>query len=184
MIRLHAPTFRVDQLMRWQQKGLIRPIMRGWYLFQEEPLTEALLMLIANKLITPSYISLEFAFSLYNLIPEGVFQITSITSKKTQCHETPFATFNYRHLKASLLFGYHLRETPYGNLCIADAEKAILDFLYLTSAANHQNFFDEMRLNQVVLKTFDFYKFKNYLAAFKNNALEKRFKRLLDYVTH
>src|SRR3989338_10729588 len=129
-IRLQEPHFRVDQLMRWQKKGYIRTIIRGWYIFADQTVTEELLMLMANKLVSPSYISLESAFSLYNLIPEGVFQITSITSKKTQQFNSDLATLNYRHLKSPLLFGYHLRDTAFGKINIADLEKAILDFLY------------------------------------------------------
>ncbi|OGT52538.1 MAG: hypothetical protein A3E54_06130 [Gammaproteobacteria bacterium RIFCSPHIGHO2_12_FULL_41_25] len=183
-IRLQEPAFRVDQLMRWQKKGYIRSIIRGWYMFSDVPITEALLMFIANKLISPSYISVESAFSLYNLIPEGVFQIISITSKKTQQLNAEFATFNYRHLKPSLLFGYHLSDTPFGKINIADLEKAVLDFLYLTPSANSSYYFHEMRLNHEVLKKLDLKKLNTYLKIFNHLALSERAKRFLQYVTH
>ena len=33
MLRLIDPTFSRVQLTRWQQKGYIRSIIRGWYIF-------------------------------------------------------------------------------------------------------------------------------------------------------
>src|SRR3990167_10409199 len=53
-IRLQEPNFRVDQLMRWQKKGYIRTIIRGWYIFADQTVTEELLMLMANKLVSRS----------------------------------------------------------------------------------------------------------------------------------
>lgn len=183
-VRLQAPACRTDQLMRWQQKGYIRPIIRGWYRFSDVAVTEELLMLIANKLISPSYLSLASAFSLYHLIPEGVFQITSITSKKTQHFDSDCATFHYRHLKSSLMFGYHLRHTSFGNMNIADLEKALLDFLYLTPEACDKNYFEEMRFNPDVLKNLDLKKLNTYLKIFNHLALSKRTERFLQYVAH
>jgi predicted transcriptional regulator of viral defense system len=181
-VRLHHPNFHVNQLLRWQKKGYLRPIMRGWYLYADVPITEDLCLLLANKIIAPSYISMEYVFSLHNLIPEGVFKITSITTKKTQEYQTDFAVFNYRHVKPNLFFGYHLRATPFGNCDVADLEKAILDFLYLTPSANGKNYFDEMRFDQEVLLKLDWEKLKTYLTAFDSRALEKRVNGLLDYV--
>lgn len=183
-IRLQEPTFRVDQLLRWQKKSYIRPIIRGWSIFTDVMMTEELLMLIANKLISPSYISLELAFSIYQLIPEGVFQITSVTSKKTRQFNTELTTFSYRHIKPSLMFGYYLRDSPFGKICIADLEKALLDFLYLTPHADDQNMFEEMRFNSDILAKLDRQKFNTYLKIFNHLALSKRARGFLKYVTH
>lgn len=179
------PEFNRFQLSRWKEKGYIRGISRGWYIFSDAEVNELLLMLIANKLITPSYISMEYAFSLYNLIPEGVHQITSTTSKKTQILNSPLTTFSYRHIKANIFFGYHLQKTQHGNIIIADLEKALLDFIYLTPQANHADYFYEMRLDKDILKeTLDHQKFNLYLKTFDQKNLTKRAKELLYYVTH
>jgi predicted transcriptional regulator of viral defense system len=180
-IRLIEPTLDPIQLARWQQKGYIQPIIRGWYMFADVRLTEDLLQLMANKLISPSYISLEFALSLYNLIPEGVFQITSITSKKTLQLNSSLATFSYRHVKPLLMFGYQLRDTPFGKVCVADLEKAILDFLYLTPEANSIEFFDEMRLSKEGLQKIEKTKIEQYLRVFDQKSLRLRTERLLKY---
>ncbi len=181
-IRLFETHFNLIQLLRWQKAGYIRKIIRGWYVFSDTPLSEELLMFMANKIIIPSYVSLEFAFSFYHLIPEGVFQITSITSKKTQQYNSLVATFHYRHLKSELMFGYHLETYSLSKICIADLEKAILDFLYLTPEADSHHYFDEMRLNADVLKKLDLAKLNVYLKIFNHTELMRRTKRFLDYV--
>ena len=127
---------------------------------------------------------MEYGLSLYNLIPEGVFQMTSVTTKKTQRFDSPVATFNYQHIKPSLMFGYTLRETEFGKICIAEREKVLLDFLYLTPKANSIDYFNEMRLNKDELKKLDISKLKSYLAVMNQQALSQRTKRLLEYVAN
>ncbi len=180
-LRLIAPEFNRIQLTRWQQKAYIKPVIRGWYVFADTKIDEDLLQIIANKLISPSYISLEFAFSLYNLIPEGVFQVTSVTSKKTQQFNAEIATFSYRHVKPELMFGYQLHDSISGKICIAELEKAILDFLYLTPKANSTAFFSEMRFNREILLKMDRSKLDRYLRVFNQNALKLRVQELLKY---
>ncbi len=76
-------------------------------MFTDTPLNEETLFLIANKLYAPSYVSFEMALSYYGLIPEGVYAITSATSKKTATFQTPIGKFSYRTLKPQLFFGYN-----------------------------------------------------------------------------
>jgi hypothetical protein len=76
-IRLHEPKFRVDQLSRWHKKGYIRHLIRGWYFYR----THRKSTYVSNKLFL-LLIFHSICFSLYNLIPEGVFQMTAVTSKK------------------------------------------------------------------------------------------------------
>ncbi|MCW5589331.1 MAG: hypothetical protein KIT27_06665 [Legionellales bacterium] len=142
-------------------------------------------MLIANKLVYPSYISLELVFALHNLIPEGVFEITAITSKKTQRFESEIANFNYRHLKPTLIFGYYLHDTEFGKVNIAFLEKALLDFLYLMPEADNLNFFYELRFDKNELNAkIDREKLFCYLKIFDKRKLTQRTMRFLDYVTN
>lgn len=182
-LRLADPNFNNIQLVRWQKKGYVKQIMRGWYLNNGIELTEELLMYIANKLISPSYISTQSIFSLHNLIPEGVFQITSITSKKTQLINSAVGNFSYQHLKPELMFGYRLQQTAYGNINIADLEKALLDFLYLNPKLKSHSNFEALRLENVLLKKLiDVDKFNLYLKNFNKPALTHRAQEFLNYV--
>lgn len=94
---------------------------------------------IANQLVFPSYISLEYALSYHNLIPERVYQVTSITSKKTTEFENAFGVFTYHNLKPGLFFGYRGTEDENGlQVLIAEKEKALLDYQDLLLKADRQ----------------------------------------------
>ena len=51
--------------------------------------------LIANHLYVPSYISFENALSFYKLIPERVYSIRSMTTKRGKTFSTPLGNFEY-----------------------------------------------------------------------------------------
>lgn len=53
--------------------------------------------LIANHLWGPSYISLETALAYWGLIPERVFEISSVTTKPTKTYDTKAGRFSYFH---------------------------------------------------------------------------------------
>ena len=105
-------------------------IKRGLYLFSLNPISE---LEIANKLYQPSYISFETALSHYNIIPEIVYTITSATTKRGKEITAQDKIFRYYKIKKSLYFGY--RPTKFNNrvVLMADAEKALLDYVYLLS---------------------------------------------------
>jgi len=56
------------------------------------------LPLIANQLYGPSYVSLDYALSHYGLIPEAVYQITSVTTRRSKTYDTPLGRFSYERL--------------------------------------------------------------------------------------
>jgi len=83
---------------------------------------------VANRLIEPSYISLERVLSEEWIIPEFTTSITSITTKNWTIIHNDYWRFEYRHLNDKLFFGFHINsDWSY----IADIEKAILDYIYL-----------------------------------------------------
>ncbi len=89
-------------------------------------------MFLANQLYTPSYISLESALSYYNMIPEAVHTVTSISSKKTQKFINEYGLFQFHHIKPSLYGDYDVHKDEFNNnIFIASKERALVDFLYL-----------------------------------------------------
>jgi len=120
------------QISLWKKQELILPLKKGLYVLNENdrritPSRE----FIANQLVFPSYISLEYALSFYTIIPERVFQVTSVTSKKTMIFENSFGVFSYRSIRDDLFFGFVSLEDENGmQFLIAEKEKALLDFLY------------------------------------------------------
>ncbi len=184
-IRKIEANFDLRRLNEWQKKGYLKIVRREYYTFSDLEINEQTLFLIANKIYSPSYISLEMAFSYYNLIPETVYGITSATSNKTNNFKTDFGEFIYRHIKPELMFGYKLVEYKNHNFRIAEIEKAVLDYFYLNSHLKTENDFIEMRFNSEEFKTLaDRNKLNRYLETFNNKSLEKRVKRFLKYINY
>lgn len=86
--------------------------------------------IIANRLCIPSYISLDTALSYYNLIPESIYAITSITSKATKKFEVNGLSYVYNKIKKEAFVGYNLCDIEGENVYLASSEKAVADFLY------------------------------------------------------
>lgn len=124
-IKKRLPNCDKKALVRWQKKGYLKKIRNGYYLLASPDLKldEPLCYLIANTIYSPSYVSMESALSHYNLIPEGVFRITAVTTKKTTVFDTPVGYFQYQHLQPKLFFGYTLHSVGHHSLYLAELEK-------------------------------------------------------------
>jgi len=172
--------FSYRQLDRWEKKGYLKKIKRGFYCFESQIFDRNFLFLTANKIYSPSYVSLEVALSFYDLIPEEIFQITSVSTKKTVGFQTPVGSFRYRHIKPSLYWGYRLVDFDSQKILVADPEKAVLDYLYLHPSLKSPEDFEEMRINIDEFKSqINIEKFKKYLISFENKQLLKRAKIFL-----
>lgn len=123
----------LNQLRRWQKKGLIIKLKKGMYLLnRNDRKINPSPYFIANQLYGPSYVSLEYALNFYGLIPEAVFDITSIVTKKTMRFRNESGVFIYQHIKADAFRGFSaIKEENGVSMFIAEPEKAIVDFLYL-----------------------------------------------------
>ena len=182
-IRKKDPQFDTRRLVEWQAKNYVEKIINRWYMFSERELSEELLFLIANKMYAPSYISFESALSWHGLIPEGVFSITSASTKKTQTFFTEQGTFIYHRLKPSLHFGYTLETINDQTFKMADMEKAMLDYLYIHYEIQEAVDFEAWRINVDFLQEkLNREKLNLYLSLFSNQALERRINRLLTYI--
>lgn len=184
-IRKIDPGFDLRRLSEWQGKGSIKMIRRGHYAFSGLEINESVLFLMANKIYTPSYVSMEMALAHYNLIPEAVYGITSVSPRKTNHFKTDYGEFIYRHIKPQLIFGYKLISYNGQNFKIAESEKAILDYFYLNAHLNTDEDFTGLRFNGEEFKEqTDKDKLKMYLAAFDNKMLNKRFNKFLKHINN
>lgn len=122
-----------NQLTRWTEKGLLIKLKRGLYVLNtNDRRVNPDKQFIANQLYSPSYVSLEYALSFYGLIPEGVYDITSVTTKKTLRNKNAFGTFIYQHIKPNAFRGFvSIKDESGLDFFIAEPEKAVVDFVYL-----------------------------------------------------
>jgi predicted transcriptional regulator of viral defense system len=114
------------KLTRYKQAGyLISPRRSVYYLANEVEDTYK----IANKVYSPSYISLDSILAKYDLIPETVYTITSVTTKATREFTDNQTVYRYYRIKKEAFIGYHKE----GDTLLADPEKAVVDYLYFVS---------------------------------------------------
>jgi len=174
-IKKFFPDFSYRQIDRWGKKGYLLKIKQGFYTLTDQDINQSFSFMVANRIYHPSYISLEKALKYYGLIPEEVFQITSVSTKKTTEFNTSVGNFAYRHISPKLFWGYKLIKVDNSKFLIADPEKAILDYLYLHSKFKTADDFKEMRINtDSFAEHVNIKKFQKYLEAFNNKALTKR----------
>ncbi len=181
-IKKEFPKFDNKALVFWQKKGYIIKIKNGYYCFSDYEKEEFFLFFVANKIYSPSYISLEIALSYYNVIPENTFITTSISTLKTNTVDSPVGVFTYKHVKPHLFFGYQLLSYKTKQIKIATLEKATLDYLYLNSHIADVNDIKALRWNKEKLINMNFQLFKKYQILFNSKALNKRVKQLLNYL--
>ncbi len=158
-----------QSLFNWQKQNRIIKLRRNLYVISNEKID---IRLIANKIYEPSYISLEYALSFYDLIPDVSFQVTSVTTNKTNKFTNKLGNFFYRHLKRDFYFGFYY----YENVLIAEKEKALLDYFYfnLKNIKMEKQYLRELRFQNMY--QLNKRKIKRYLNRFN-------IKRLNYFVT-
>ena len=179
------PSFHLRRLNEWQNKGYIKKVVRGYYIFSDRELSEPSLYLIANKIYEPSYISFESALSHYQLIPESVYTITSASSLTTRDFKTAVGFFRYHRVKPELFFGYELSDFNGKRYKIACPEKALLDYFYIHPDITDRNAFAELRFNtELFHKLVDKRAIKIYSERIGQKRLIKRISDFLEYLEH
>jgi hypothetical protein len=136
------------QLSRWAGRGRLYQLRRGLYaLAPPYGKVRAHPFMVANRMVRPSYVSLQSALAFHGLIPEHVPVTTSITTGRPGEFETALGTFVYRHVQRSLFRGFREivadgRQPAF----VATPEKALLDLLYLEKGSDSEEFLAELRL--------------------------------------
>lgn len=179
------PAFHRQRLVEWQNKGYIKKIVDKYYVFSDMEINDELLYIISNRIYQPSYISLETALRFYNLIPENVYTVTAVSSKRTYLFNSYVANFQYRKIKPDLIFGYKAVKYKNNTYKIAEIEKTILDYFYLNSLMNKKGDFEEMRFNSPeFLENYDSEKLMKYLEIFSNKSLTKRINNFISFISN
>ncbi|OIP60330.1 MAG: hypothetical protein COZ29_00780 [Candidatus Moranbacteria bacterium CG_4_10_14_3_um_filter_45_9] len=117
-------------LKNWVNKGHLIMLRRGLYAITEE-VEKVDTMSLATKLYHPSYVSMEKALNFYGIIPEAVFTVTSVTTRKTKEFMTTRGNFSYQKIKKTAFGGYETKRDGKISFNMAVPEKAMVDFFYL-----------------------------------------------------
>ena len=177
------PGFHRRRLNDWQAKGYIRKVIKGFYVFADLPLDEMVLFEIANRVYKPSYVSLESALAHYQLIPESVFGVTSVSTRRTYRFSSDIAEFRFRTVKPDLFFGYDLVPVRGKRVKIARPGKAVLDFLYLNPRYRSGPDFESLRIDtDRFFRTVAVQDLRTALARYARPAFAARVGRFLDHL--
>jgi len=156
------PNDKINELVK---KGELTTVKKGLYVAGPRiSITKPEPFLVANHLRGPSYLSLDAALSYWGLIPERVYEITSMTTKTSKSYKTPLGRFRYFHAPLPYYsFGIKSVElTARQVVLIASPEKALCDKIITTSGILLRSsrqvleyLIDDLRIDEETLRKLD-----------------------------
>ena len=180
-VLLWEKDFDRNNLTRWCRRGLLVKLRNQYYAFPEYRQVPDFSRYVANRIYSPSYISLHSALSFYGMIPEEVVQLTSVTTQKTARFENDFGTFHYQNVKTPFYFGFEIKTIQSGRgLLFATPEKALLDLLYLNPYYKTEQDMEELRLDEDYMQNeLNLERLNGYLSKIGSKTMEQKVKRLM-----
>jgi predicted transcriptional regulator of viral defense system len=142
-LKLSEKTVR-NALRRYEQRGLVERVSTKIYINhlnqQFSPRD------LINILRPESYISLESAMVEKGITTQSPSVLTCVTPGYPQSFRTKSVAVVYRKISSDLYWGYEQRATRYNTYQIAEPEKALLDWVYLTRQEGLPTPLDELQL--------------------------------------
>lgn len=166
------------QLIGWQKKGLLIKVKRGKFILPSEQID---LHIVANEL-NYSYISLEYALSYYQIIPDIARVITSVSRDRNEKIENSLNFFYYRKISGELFTGFTLLKNLDGKRMfrIATPEKALFDLVYFRADLKEEKDFASLRLS--LPPDFNIKAVEKYARAVKAPQIKNRLANLTTYL--
>lgn len=166
----------LDKIKRSVDEGKLFRLTRGLY----ETDRNVNPIFLANAILSPSYISFEFALSYYGLIPEKVVAITSATLQinKNKSFQNVFGRFEYSDTPVNVFScGLILIEQNDYVFKIASKEKALCDSLYkwrVTKSVKELKIllFEDKRIDEEEFSSLDFSELIRLAKLYKKNNLK------------
>ena len=130
--------------LRLVRRGMIEHFANKWFINLLARDTSG--RELVNLLRPQSYISLQTVLRETGVISQTPVAITCVTTGEPASFSSRTVSITFRHVKASLYWGFQARRTLYGMYNIAEPEKALLDWFYL----------ERKRGTEIVIDEFDF----------------------------
>ncbi|MDD2354396.1 hypothetical protein EOL94_04375 [bacterium] len=158
----------------WLKNKNLIALKNGVYIIREKYEKEkdknSYLEYLANQLLKPSYLSLEYVLSKYQILSEPVNAITSITTKQSRLFINELNAWRYYSLPSALFTGYKTKSFAGQPVLEASKAKALFDFFYLRLKRNNNINISNLRLNLENMKPSDW---KEFFCYFKNKKSTK-----------
>ena len=120
-----------EKIRALEKDGQLIRLKRGLYVVSDEVSGKPVnACLCANHIYGPSYVSQQWALRWYGLIPERVYTMTSVTTKRTRIFENSIGRFTYEQVKPEYFaIGIDHVEEDGITFLIASREKALCDMI-------------------------------------------------------
>ncbi len=153
---------------RWKKSGDIIVFKSGVYATRKSYDTnskeEGYHKYISSILLKPSYISLSTTLSGYDILSEGVYNITAITTKLPTSYSN--RKYIYRQMTSKLFLGYEIKYFKSEEYTYYEATKAkaLFDYIYYKSHMldERMNIVEELRLRLDSFTKDDFKEMRGY----------------------
>jgi predicted transcriptional regulator of viral defense system len=155
-----------NALRRYEARGLVEHISNKIYinkLNQQFSVRE-----LVNVLRPDSYISLESALVDRGIISQNPAILTCVTPGYPKTFSSRSVTIVYRKISRELFWGFEQKKTRYNSYRIAEPEKALLDWIYLSRQEGLPTPLDEINVQ--------------FLDVSKLRSYAKKFPRTVDEV--
>lgn len=152
------------KILALEKSGELIRLKRNLYIVNEELCGKKTdVRLCANHLYGPSYVSLQWALRYYGMIPELVYSMTCVTTKRSRSFDTPIGNFQYMQVPP-IYFPIGISSVEENGVCflMASREKALCDTILYDDFVPHKSvkalttyLEEDMRLDMDVLSELD-----------------------------
>ncbi len=160
-----------------KNKDILR-VKKGLYVLGKEYNKPYNKYILANQIYGPSYITGQTALAFWNMIPERVEIIISMTMKRKKLFETPIGRFSYLYCNKKVFnIGINLEHADdQKKILIASPEKALSDFIatqtHISSEKEMKEFLELMRLDYSDIKKLDLSLLEEIKAGYKKQSMK------------
>jgi predicted transcriptional regulator of viral defense system len=118
----------------------------------------------ANRLYSPSYLSLDYVLHEHSMLTDIPRNITSVGLRKTDQFSNELGNFIYHKIKEELFLGFSVIKKGDFSILKATKAKALFDFLYFRKKIIvDKDALEELRLNLEEFTSADFEELNTYV---------------------
>ena len=160
-----------------KNKDILR-VKKGLYVLGKEYNKPYNKYILANQIYGPSYITGQTALAFWNMIPERVELIISMTAKRKKLFDTPVGRFSYLYCHKKVFnIGINLEHAgDQKKILIASPEKALSDIIatqtHISSEKGMKEFLELMRLDYSDIKKLDSSLLEEIKAGYKRQSMK------------
>jgi predicted transcriptional regulator of viral defense system len=153
--------------------------------------TDAPPFTVAALLLSPSQVSLETALAYHGLIPEAVYQVASVCTRRSRMLDTPLGVFSYHCVPTNdpragveaVTFPTHFWAY------VATPLRAIADMVYLNRAVTWRKdgvayLFESLRIEELDLQEMDFNRCAEITSTFRSRRVKEFLRGMQKEFSH